>query len=73
MKWMPCPCTKELYYATRERYNIKIANRDLDAECAALMIWINKHCFNGLYRVNRKGIFNVPFITIRSMASLSMK
>lgn len=55
------PCTKELYYATRERYNIKIANRDLDAECAALMIWINKHCFNGLYRVNRKGIFNVPY------------
>lgn len=55
------PCTKELYYAVREQYNGKIANKDFDAECAALMIWINKHCFNGLYRVNSKGLFNVPY------------
>lgn len=54
-------CTKELYYAVRERYNAKIAGRELDAECAALMIWMNKHCFNGLYRVNRRGLFNVPY------------
>lgn len=55
------PCTKEYYYETRDRYNAKIAKRDLDTECAALMIWINKHCFNGLYRVNAKGMFNVPY------------
>ncbi len=55
------PCTKELYYAIRERYNTKISSRNFDAECAALMIWINKHCFNGLYRVNSKGLFNVPY------------
>lgn len=55
------PCTKELYYAIREQYNGKIANRDFDAESAALMIWLNKHCFNGLYRVNSKGLFNVPY------------
>ena len=55
------PCSKEFYYAVREKYNRKIAGQELDAECAALMIWLNKHCFNGLYRVNRRGFFNVPY------------
>lgn len=54
-------CDKNFYYKIRERYNEKIASNTLDAECAALMIWINKHCFNGLYRVNGKGFFNVPY------------
>lgn len=55
------PCNKDYYLAMRERYNKKIADKELDAECSALMIWINKHCFNGLYRVNGKGLFNVPY------------
>lgn len=55
------PCNKELYYSIREKYNKKIENQNFDAETAALMIWINKHCFNGLYRVNSKGFFNVPY------------
>lgn len=55
------PCNKEFYFATRDVYNKKIESHELDAECAGLFIWINKHCFNGLYRVNAKGLFNVPF------------
>ena len=54
-------CDKELYLSMRERYNLKIQSGEMDAECAAMMIWVNKHCFNGLYRVNAKGLFNVPY------------
>jgi DNA adenine methylase len=52
---------KEYYYLSRELFNNRIANKVYDAGTAALFIYINKHCFNGLYRVNAKGGFNVPF------------
>ena len=54
-------CDKELYYELRKRFNDKLSSRSFDAGCAALMIWLNKHCFNGLFRVNSKGLFNVPY------------
>lgn len=52
---------KEYYYALREHYNDKLMKAEYDLELAALFVFINKHCFNGLYRVNGKGLFNVPY------------
>lgn len=52
---------KAYYYDVRERYNVRITSDVYDAETAALLIYINKHCFNGLYRVNAEGRFNVPY------------
>lgn len=53
---------KSYYMAKRERFNnLKInGNESINIEKAALMIFLNKTCFNGLFRVNRKGFFNVP-------------
>lgn len=52
---------KEYYYSLREYYNNKMIRAEYDVELAALFVFINKHCFNGLYRVNGKGLFNVPY------------
>ena len=53
---------KEYYLKQRERFNDIKVNGDetINIEKAALMIFLNKTCFNGLYRVNKKGLFNVP-------------
>lgn len=52
---------KKYYYSIREHYNDKLMRSEYDVELAALFVFINKHCFNGLYRVNGKGLFNVPY------------
>lgn len=52
---------KEYYYSLREHYNDKLMKEEYDVELASLFVFLNKHCFNGLYRVNGKGLFNVPY------------
>lgn len=50
---------KTHYYASRDEYNALLSSNTLDLQTAAYFIWLNKHCFNGLYRVNSMGLFNI--------------
>ena len=51
---------KAIYYRKRDRFNKLKLSRNRTLELAALFIFLNRTCFNGLYRVNAKGGFNVP-------------
>lgn len=57
---MDTDARKKYFYAKRDRFNELIQEAVSTAEKAALFIFINKTCFNGLYRVNGKGLYNVP-------------
>lgn len=51
---------KEFYLSKRKIFNQLKFTDGNSFEKAILFIFLNKTCFNGLYRVNKKGLFNVP-------------
>lgn len=51
--------TPEVFYRNRDTYNA--LDQDQALRRSALFIYLNRTCFNGLYRENKSGLFNVPF------------
>lgn len=52
-------------YKNDEKSYYSVRSKDwracTDIEAAARMLYLNKTCFNGLYRLNKKGLFNTPY------------
>lgn len=61
------PDRESFYYELRAAFNQKLPEIDFEnyqpewVERAAQVIFLNHTCFNGLFRLNRNGEFNVPF------------
>lgn len=56
------PSSRETYLTLRELSTQSLSS----AQIAARFIYLNRHCFNGLYRTNTSGQFNVPFSAVKT-------
>ena len=52
---------EESFRQLKAEFNALIGTRKRPVDRAALLVYLNKHSYNGLWRVNRKGHYNVPF------------
>ena len=62
---MPVLEYRDVYYEVREQFNTL---EQVGSEHAARFLWLNRAGFNGLYRENKSGIYNVPVGRYKSVA-----
>lgn len=63
------PMGKDAYYRIRQKDSSKLTRLDR----VARFIYLNRFCFNGLYRTNKKGQFNVPYAASKTGRLPSLK
>ena len=66
LRTLPAPDSREEFEKRRDEFNDLLPSQSgslnsTDVRMAALFVWLNHTCYNGLYRVNKEGKFNVPW------------